>query len=96
MYDGVTTHGLVHQLRMEEVFWGRLRILMKVVDLVLVALPPPANQERADLVGRMWRELNDAIYVGRSQSRADRDREMSKIMKREAEKNYEITPLDEG
>lgn len=96
MYDGVTTHGLVHHLRMEEVFWGRLRILLKVVDLVLVALPPPTSDQHGEIIKRAWRELNDAVYVGRRQSREDRDREMMKIMRREADKNYELTPLEEG
>lgn len=96
MYDGVTVHGLVHQLRMEEVFWGRLRILLKFVDVLLVALPPPANQERNDAVVRAWRDLNDAVYVGRRETREDREKQMMAVLKREVEKNYEVTPLDEG
>ncbi len=96
MYDGVAVHGLVHQLRMEEVFWGRLRIFLKFVDVVLVALPPPASQERADAVMRAWRDLNDAVYVGRRETREERDKQMLNVLLREVKKNYEVTPLEEG
>lgn len=96
MYDGVRVHGLVHQLRMEEVFWGRLRIVLKVVDVVLAALPPPVSQERADLLIRAWRDLDEAVYVGKRESRAERDKKMLEVLRREVQKDYEIMPLDEG
>lgn len=97
MYDGVRVHGLVHQLRMEEVFWGRLRILLKVVDVFLAALPPPATSDRADMLVRTWRDLNDAVYVGRRESREERDKKMMEVLQREIAKGDKmVTPLEEG
>ena len=94
MYDGVPTHGLVHGLRMEEVFWGRWRILLKVVDLLVVALPPPSNQNQADRIMTAWRNLDDAVYVGKKETREERDRKMMEVLMAEVKKDYELTPLD--
>lgn len=91
MYDGVRTHGLVHQLRMESVFWGRQRVLLKLVEVFLAALPP-VNQERAELVMRAWRDLEEVIYVGQRESREEHDRRRMAILQREVGRKIEVTP----
>lgn len=83
MYDGCQTHGLVHSLRMQDVFWGRQRIVFKVLDVLLAALPPPASQTRSDLMSKSWRELVDAMYPGNKEARVERDAYMSALLKRQ-------------
>lgn len=95
MYDGVAVHGLIHQLRMEDVFWGRLRILLKVVDVVIAAMPPPSSEDRAGMLMRAWRDLDDAVYVGKKESREDRDKKMMEVLKSQVGKTLEVTPLED-
>lgn len=94
MYDHVTVHGLVHQMRMEDVFWGRMRILTRALELIVAALPPPASQQRADNVLRAWRELIDTVYKGNKEQRQERDQRMMELLKRLAEKPLTLVQVE--
>ncbi len=82
MYDGIQTHGLVHAMRMENVFWGRMRIMLRVLELFLVALPPP-HQDRVDSISRAWRELIDTVYPNNQEAREERETRLAEILARQ-------------
>lgn len=92
MYDGVQTHGIVHELRMKDVFWGRQRILLRILDVLVAALPPPASQNRADLLTQSWRELVETIYPNNHAAREERMEYLAALLKRQTP--LEVTPLD--
>jgi hypothetical protein len=80
MFDGVETHGFLHKLRMEDVFWARQRILLRVLDVVLAALPPPASQSRGELLSKSWRELVEAMYPSNAAVREEREKMLQGIL----------------
>lgn len=96
MYDGVRTHGLIHRLRMEDVFWQRLRVLLKFAKFLVAALPLPADQNQADLITRTWRELIDAMFPKDGAAEKEREDYLKGLLVREGGKSYEIKPIDDN
>jgi hypothetical protein len=94
MYDGVKTFGVVHSMRMQDVFWGRQRILLRVLEVLLAAMPPPASQNRADLMSRSWRELIETIYPNNRDARDKQEAWMKQLIQRLGKQNLELFPME--
>ncbi len=95
MFEGVRTHGFLHRLRMEDVFWQRLRVQLKLAKFLVAAMPLPADQNQADLITRCWRELIDSMFPKDHGAEKEREDYLKGLLVRESGKSYEITPIDE-
>jgi hypothetical protein len=95
MYDGVRTHGFLHRLRMEDVFWHRLRVQLKMAKFLVSAMPAPVDQNQADLITKTWRELIDSMFPKDKAAEKEREDYLKGLLVREGGKSYEIKPIDD-
>lgn len=86
-YDGVTTHGPLHEARMARIFYRRTSVEYQKIAVLVSAV---MRHENADTVVKQLQRLHNLMFPGDERKRAERDSQMGEIMKSEGEKSYRI------
>jgi hypothetical protein len=86
-YDGVATHGPLHEARMARVFYRRTAVEYQKIAVLVAAV---MRHENADTVIKQLQRLHDLMFPGDEKQREDRESQMREIMKSEGEKSYRI------
>lgn len=81
MFSGVQTHGVLHRLRMEDVFWTKTMTIIKAVELFMVtAMPQGVDQQRIDRIMSVYRELTDILLPHQAEIRKQREDNLRSMM----------------
>ncbi len=86
-YDGVDTHGPLHEARMARIFYRRTAVEYQKIATLAAAV---MRHDNADTVVKQLQRLHDLMFPGDQRKRSDRDTHIREIMKSEGEKSYRI------
>jgi hypothetical protein len=93
MYDGVPTHGVLHEARMQSVFRQRMRIGYSIVQTLVMAIL--ADGDNRDKVVDQLRALADEMFPTDRASQKEKEDFMAKVLREEGEKAYTVEALFE-
>lgn len=93
MYDGVPTHGVLHEARLHDVFRQRMTIMYEMVFTVVMAIL--AKGDDRDRVVEQLRRLAETMFPEDTGKREEREAFLAKVLREEGMKEYKVKALFE-